>query len=104
MEGTAARDDLIQIAVDAMSNVHDMDVPWRVYAAAVVDALIEDGAIPVWQAIDKAPTDSTILLWLTDGTKRWVGDCSWKVWTDRSGVEHRATHFIIIPALSREAE
>jgi hypothetical protein len=39
------RDDLIELALHAMDNVHDMDVPWRVYAAAVVDALIEEGAI-----------------------------------------------------------
>jgi hypothetical protein len=39
------RDYLIEVAMHAMDNVHDMDVPFRTYAAAVIDELVREGAI-----------------------------------------------------------
>lgn len=39
------RDDMIDIACDAMQDAHDMDTRLRDFAAAAVDALIREGAI-----------------------------------------------------------
>lgn len=80
------RDDAIDIVQHALDNVHDMDTPWSVYAAAAVDAL-------GWRSLaDDPPDEDGELVIATDGKARWLA--KWfSDYPDINFGNHKATHW-----------
>ena len=59
------RESMIEDVMAAMDNKADMDTPWRVYAAAAVDAL-------GWRSFDDEKPDDGEFVMVTDGKARWM--------------------------------
>lgn len=59
------RDAMIENVMAAMDNKADMDTPWRVYAAAAVDAL-------GWRLFEKEKPEEGQFILVTDGKARWI--------------------------------
>ena len=59
------RETMIEDVMSAMDNKADMDTPWRVYAAAAVDAL-------GWRSFEDEVPERGDFIIVTDGKARWV--------------------------------
>ena len=59
------REAMIADVMAAMDNKADMDTPWRVYAAAAVDAL-------GWRTFEAEKPDDGDFILVTDGKARWI--------------------------------
>lgn len=59
------RESMIEDVMSAMDNKADMDTPWRVYAAAAVDAL-------GWRSFEAQKPDDGAFILVTDGKARWI--------------------------------
>lgn len=87
------RDAMIEAVEMALDNVHDMDVPWSIYAAAAVDAL-------GWRAFEADKPDDGDFIVVTDCKARWV-DCYFlSAGAPRFG-EHIATHWHPVQSLPK---
>lgn len=78
------RESMIEDVMAAMDNKAYMDTPWRVYAAAAVDAL-------GWRSFDDEKPDDGEFVMVTDGKARWM-DMYYSRQATRFG-EHTATHW-----------
>lgn len=83
------REAMIEEVIAAMDNKADMDTPWRVYAAAAVDAL-------GWRPVSDVPDDRSFVM-ATDGTARWIDarTFSWAwppTWEGRTATHWHPVH------------